>query len=161
IANRKVVVDSEEAREHELKKIVLSSLQPFVGDHTDIVLQHCRPISETNGFSAEIYLSKMSGDNAFVVQKVLNAGATMGYIQLRAEQDQSYYVHKQLYKTLLLIAAAAPKTGQRSRAPQLGGRGSEGEIHGGSLNSRRPALAAAADHRALPSSALLIEGNES
>ncbi len=134
--------NDENARMAELRKVVTVSLQPHVGDNVDIMLHQCRPISERNGFSAEIFLSKMPADDAFIVSKVLNAGATLNYVQLdeRADQDQRYYVHKQLYKTLLLISSAAHRTGQRSYAPQLRAPDQQGAIHGGRLDGQQPVI---------------------
>ena len=141
VAKKAFESNDENGRLAELRKVVSAALQPHVGDHADVVIQHCRPISERNGFSAEVYLARMPADDAFVVQKVLNAGATLSYVQLdeRADQDQRYYVHKQLYKTLLMISSMAHRTGQRSRAPQLGAPG-QAPANGGSLDARQPAL---------------------
>ena len=143
VAKKAFESNDENGRLAELRKVVTVALQPHTGDHADIVVHHCRPISEKNGFSAEIYLARMNGDDAFVVQKVLNAGSTLSYVQLdeRADQDQRYYVHKQLYKTLLLIASSAPRTGQRSRLPQLEAPGAaRAAADGGSLDPVLPSL---------------------
>lgn len=142
VAKKAFEANDENGRMAELRKVVSVSLQPHVGDNVDIVLHQCRPISERNGFSAEIFLSKMPADDAFIVSKVLNAGATLNYVQLdeRADQDQRYYVHKQLYKTMLLISSAAPRTGQRSYAPMLGAPNQQGIAQGGRLDAQRPSL---------------------
>ena len=143
VAKKAFEANDDNARQAELRKVVEVALRPHVGDHADIVLHQCRPISERNGFSAEIYLGRMPADDAFVVQKVLNAGATLSYVQLdeRPDQDQRYYVHKQLYKTLLLISSAAHRTGQRSMAPRLAGPEQPAALEGGSLDAQRPAFA--------------------
>ncbi len=153
VAKKAFESNDENARLAELRKVVSVALQPHIGDHADIVLNHCRPISERNGFSAEIFLARMPADDAFVVQKILNAGATLSYVQLdeRADQDQRYYVHKQLFKTMLLISSMAPRTGQRSRAPQLGAPEHSSPAHGGNLASQYPALDNAGPRTALPS----------
>jgi hypothetical protein len=149
----------------ELRKVVTVALQPHVGDHVDVVIQHARPISEKNGFSAVIYTGRMPGesaedyqarmpaDDAFIVRKVLNAGATLNYVQLddRSDQDGRYYVHKQLYKTLLLIASTAHRTGQRNRAPGLPApERPPPAIHGGSLEARLAQVAPPPQTPALP-----------
>jgi hypothetical protein len=151
VAKKAFESNDENARIAELRKVVTVSLQPHVGDNVDIVLHQCRPISERNGFSAEIFLSKMPADDAFIVSKVLNAGATLNYVQLdeRADQDQRYYVHKQLYKTLLLISSAAHRTGQRSYAPQLGAPDRQAIANGGRLDGQQPALTPQAQRPAL------------
>ena len=143
--------NDENARMAELRKVVTVSLQPHVGDNVDIMLHQCRPISERNGFSAEIFLSKMPADDAFIVSKVLNAGATLNYVQLdeRADQDQRYYVHKQLYKTLLLISSAAHRSGQRSYAPRLTAPDQQSIANGGHLDGIQPALPPQAQRPAL------------
>ena len=86
------------------------------------------PYMEQHGFSAEVYLGELPADDAFVVRKVLNAGGTLNYVQLAEKSDrgQHYFVHKQLYKTLLLISSMAPRTGQRSGAPPDCGPGPAG-----------------------------------
>ena len=154
VAKKAFESNDENKRLAELRKVVAVALQPHVGDHADLVISHCRPISERNGFSAEIYLDRLSADDGFVVQKALNAGATLNYVQLdeRQGQDQRYYVHKQLYKTLLMISSMAPRTGQRSRAPQLAGPAHA--ANGGALGVELPRLTdnlSAAQPPALPS----------
>ncbi len=151
IANRKVVHYSDEAREHELKRILLSAMQPHVGDHVDIVLQHCHPISEQHGFSAEVFIGELSADDAFVVRKVLNAGSALNFVQLANKSDRGphYFVHKQLFKTLLLISSAAHRSGQRSMAPRLAAPGQPAELEGGRLDEKQPSLAVEEPPRAL------------
>ncbi len=102
-----------------------------------------RPITESKGFSAEVLLGEINADDAYVVQRVLNAGATLSYVQRDEDKDmaalQRYYVHKQLYKTLLLISSAYPRTGQRGYAPRLEGPGGAPRL-GGNITPQRPAL---------------------
>jgi hypothetical protein len=135
-------------------------LQPDVGDQADVVLRHCRPISERDGFSSEIYLGELREqlpNDAFVVQKALNAGSTLNYVLLDDRKDQlrfeRYYIHKQLYKTLLLISAAYPKGGYAARigAPQDQMRLPPAR-HGGDLTPRRAQITDehAASRPALP-----------
>jgi hypothetical protein len=142
VAKKAFESNEENGRLAELRKVVSVALQPHVGDHADLVISHCRPISERNGFSAEVYLDRIAADDAFVVQKALNAGATLNYVQHddREGQEQRFYVHKQLYKTLLMISAMAPKTGQRSRAPQIAGPSPQGPALGGALDGSVPKL---------------------
>ena len=68
--------------------MVTVSLQPHVGDHAEIALQHCHPISENNGFTAEIFMSRMSADDRFVVGKLLNAGAAFNLVQRDERADR-------------------------------------------------------------------------
>ena len=151
VAKKAFEANDDNKRIAELRKVVTVALQPHVGDHVDVVLSHCRPISERNGFSTEIWLDRMSADHAFIVQKTLNAGATLNYVQLdeRQGQEQRYYLHKQLYKTLLMISSMAPRSGQISQAPALAPPRA-GAAQGGALGQQVPQLGQQQGRVALP-----------
>ena len=145
VAKKAFHADESHARMADLRKVVTVALQPHVGDHADIVLHHCHPMTEDRGFSSVLYLSQMSADDAFVSQKALNAGATLGYVQQRDAADRSFFIHKQLYKTLLLISAAHPKTGDRSYVPALAGPAPRRQLaQGGDITPKAAAIGAAA-----------------
>ncbi len=157
--------DQELGRLAELQKVLTVALQPHVGDHADIVLYHCRPISERKGFSAEIYLSQMDANDRFIVQKALNAGGTLNYVSYDDRRDQQpymrYYMHKQLYKTLLTISALYPKTGNRSTAPALAAPDrSEKALAGGDLTPRAGAAAVAGSVSSARPDAAIESGEE-
>ena len=110
------------ARLAELRKVVTVALQPHVGDHVDIVLHHCRPISERNGFSAEIYPVADGGRRC--VRRAEGAQRRRD-AQLRPARRARRPGPALLRPQAALQDAAddrgrGPQTGQRSRAPQLG-----------------------------------------
>ncbi len=126
VAKKSFEANDDNVRISELRQIVTVSLQPHIGDHAHIVLSHCHPITEKNGFSSEIILPEVQEAHHPIVRNTLNAGATLQYVQ-RDEDPKGtpgrYYVHSQLYKTLAMIAATNPETGaspySRLHAPQL------------------------------------------
>ncbi|MEQ8824395.1 MAG: hypothetical protein RIC14_08475 [Filomicrobium sp.] len=115
IAHRHYQSNDEHKRLAELNRLVTVSLQPHVGDHADIVLHNMHPINdrEGTGYTSEILLKKVNEPQVPVVRRVLNAGAVLNFIRhdSRQGEDDRYYVHKDLYKTLMMIAAANPVTG--------------------------------------------------
>ena len=107
--------DKEKVRLAELRKIVTVALQPYVSDHADIILDHMHPISDRSGFSSEVFMRDVPGDDVPIVQRALNAGATLDYVQRDARKDEHdrFYVHKQFYRTLATLSAEYPKAGRR------------------------------------------------
>ncbi len=144
VAKRYFEADKSNATLAELKHVITVSLQPHVGDHADLVLNHMHPINERHGFSSEVLLSDVPEDEKPVVRKVLNAGATLNYIQQDETSDdlQRYYVHKDLYKTIAMLSAVSPKMGPGHR--QLAGPAGSGSQYGGDLTARPPHLPAGA-----------------
>ncbi len=107
--------DKGKVRLAELRKIVTVALQPYVSDHADIVLGHMHPISDKNGFTSEIYMTEVPSDDRPIVQRSLNAGATLDYVQRDQRKDERdrFYVHKEFYRTLATLSAEFPKQGRR------------------------------------------------
>ncbi len=107
--------DKDKVKLAELRKIVTVALQPYVSDHADIVLGHMHPISDKNGFSSEIFMQDVPADDVPIVQRSLNAGSTLDYVQRddRKEERDRFYVHKEFYRTLAMISAEHPKYGRR------------------------------------------------
>jgi hypothetical protein len=107
--------DKDKVKLSELRKIVTVALQPYVSDHADIVLGHMHPISDKTGFTSEIYMSEVPADDVPIVQRSLNAGSTLDYVQRddRKEERDRFYVHKEFYRTLAMISAEHPKYGRR------------------------------------------------
>ena len=140
VAKRYFEADKSNATLAELRQVITVSLQPNVGDNADIVLNHLHPINERHGFSSEVLLSEVAQDQMPIVRKVLNAGATLNYIQLdeKSEDLQRYYVHKDLYKTIAMLSAVAPKTGMAYG--QIAGPNGGGQHYGGDLTSRPPQI---------------------
>jgi len=115
IAKKSFENDKGRVKLSELRKIVTVALQPYVSDHADIVLGHMHPISDKNGFSSEIYMTEVPADDVPIVQRSLNAGSTLDYVQRddRKEERDRFYVHKDFYRTLATISAEHPKYGRR------------------------------------------------
>jgi hypothetical protein len=107
--------DKDKVKLSELRKIVTVALQPYVSDHADIVLGHMHPISDKTGFTSEIYMSEVPADDVPIVQRSLNAGSTLDYVQRddSKEERNRFYVHKEFYRTLAMISAEYPKYGRR------------------------------------------------
>jgi hypothetical protein len=121
ISKKEFEADRNNVKLAELKKLVVVSLQPHVGDHADLVLQHVHPINERNGFSSEVLLREVPAGETPVVRKLLNAGATIGFVQRddRTGEQDRYYLKPDIYRTLAHISAEYPKTGLRYQLPQL------------------------------------------
>jgi hypothetical protein len=118
----------------ELKKLIVVALQPHVGDNAEVVLQHMHPITEQNGFSAEVNMGQVPAPDQPIVRKTLGAGSVLNYVarDSRAGEDDRYYVHKELYRTIAYVAAEMPRLG----LPQLPSRDGRREMYGGVLGGR-------------------------
>ena len=138
VSKRYFEADKSNAALAELRQVITVSLQPNVGDNADSVLNHMHPINERHGFSSEVLLSDVPEQEKPLVRKVLNAGATLNYIQQdeKSEDLLRYYVHKDLYKTIAMLSAVAPKTGL-GRHGQIAG---PSQHYGGDLTERPPEL---------------------
>ncbi|MEW5962660.1 MAG: hypothetical protein AB1749_03780, partial [Pseudomonadota bacterium] len=159
VAKKAFDADESHARLAELKQVVTVALQPHTGYHAEIVLDHMHPINEKDGFSSEVTLSTVPSGDLPLMRKVLNSGAMLRFVShdtRRGEEDR-FYVHKDLYKTLAMIAASAPRTagsgqlGAPHPAPPRGAR------HGGRLDSDLPRIVRD-DKRALSSPARQLPG---
>lgn len=157
VAKKAFDSDAAHARLAELRQVVTVALQPHVGYHAEIVLDHMHPINEKDGFSSEVTLSTIPSGDLPLVRKVLNSGAMLRFVShdtRRGEEDR-FYVHKDLYKTLAMIAASAPRTAGNAElgAPQpVPPRGAR---HGGRLQADLPRIVRG-DKRALSSPAKQI-----
>ncbi|MGH1419714.1 MAG: hypothetical protein ACRBCJ_12715 [Hyphomicrobiaceae bacterium] len=140
VAKKTFDADDDHGRISDLKHVVTVALQPHVGDHAQIVLGHCHPITEQNGFSSEIIMPDIPEHDRPIVRNVLNAGSTLQYVSRDERQGEAgrYYVHSQLYKTLALISASNPMTGNRLHAPQLA---APQQRDGGALHENTDAIA--------------------
>ncbi len=153
VAKRSFESNKENVKIAELKQVVTVALQPDIGRNADIVLNNMTPINEAHGFSSQIRLSQVSAEELSLVRKVLNAGATLQYVQHHepkrdgnSDPGDLYFIHGQLYKTIALISAASLRSTaaalphHRQDAPALGGP-AHGAIHGGSLNAEAQRIA--------------------
>jgi hypothetical protein len=158
VAKKAFDADESHARLAELKQVVTVALQPHVGYHAEIVLDHMHPINEKDGFSSEVTLSTVPSGDLPLMRKVLNSGAMLRFVShdtRRGEEDR-FYVHKDLYKTLAMIAASAPRTTGAGAlgAPQPTTRAPR---HGGRLEADLPRIVRD-DKRALSSPARQLPG---
>ena len=144
-AKRSFESNKENVRIAELKVVVTVALQPDIGRNADVVLNNMTPINEAHGFSSQIRLSEVPAEELPIVRRVLNAGATLQYVQHHepkrdgaGDPGDLYFVHGQLYKTIALISAANARPAAvlppPNKAPALEGP-PKGPLHGGSLNA--------------------------
>ena len=144
VAKRSFESNSENVRLAELKQIVTVALQPDVGRNADVVLSNMDPINEAHGFSSQIKLGKVKPEDMSVVRNVLNAGATLQYVQLAEKHPDRdlYFVHGQMYKTIAMISAAHPRVAiAAAPLPQIGQQRQQAEF-GGSLSGNVRQVAA-------------------
>lgn len=145
VAKRSFESNKENLKLAELRQVVSVALQPEIGRNADIVLNNMTPINEAHGFSSQIRLSDVPAAELSVVRKVLNAGATLQYVQHHepkrdgtSDPGDLYFVHGQLYKTIALISAANPRPAAAMLPPRstpaLEGP-PKAPLHGGSLNA--------------------------
>lgn len=135
------------ARAAELRQVVTVALQPYVGANAEAVLQHMHPINERNNCTSEIIMEQVPDAERSLVRKVLNAGMTLNFAQKderKGEDDGRYYIHKDLFKTISLIAATAPRvSGANSIRPQIAGPARDDAAaapvrYGGDLTQKQP-----------------------
>ncbi len=143
VAKRSFESNKENVRLSELKQVVTVALQPDIARNAEIFLSNMTPINEAHGFSSQIKLGEVATVEQAIVRKVLNAGATLQYVQ-HAEKDPArdlYFIHGQLYKTIALISAASPRAIDAA-ARQLPGLAAPagGPLDGGTLNQPQPKL---------------------
>ncbi len=96
----------DDVNRKELVNVIGVALLPDPQGNAEIVLSELHPISDAPGYAAETYPAKIE-DRAHLrlVRNVLGAGATIsGAVQ--RDQDR-YFVSTDLYKTLLMMRAAA------------------------------------------------------
>ena len=112
VAHRHYQANADYKQLAELSRLVTVSLQPHVGDHAAIVLHNMHPINERDGkgFTSVVLLNEVDEHERPIVRRVLNTGSVLNYVHDGSGQDarKPYFVHKDLYKTLIAIAAANP-----------------------------------------------------
>jgi len=96
----------DDVNRKELVNVIGVALLPDPQAHAEIVLSELHPISDAPGYAAETYPAKIEDPaHLRLVRNVLGAGATIpGAVQ--RDQDR-YFVSIDLYKTLLMMRAAA------------------------------------------------------
>ena len=126
----------------QLEDQVVVALLPHVADNCEAVLSELVPIDEAEGFTAELALGEAPEEAQPVILNVLNSGATFNVVQRDRKRPDTYFVHKDLYKTLARIRArevgrAGPRLAEI--APVRRGNGKVG--FGGSLTPEQKAIA--------------------
>ncbi len=126
VARRHYEADTDHRRLAELKRLITVALQPHVGDHAEVVLHNMHPVNTRGELTSEVFLNEVTPEQARIVKRTLNAGSVLGYVapDERTSERGRFYVHKDLYRTLCIIAAANPTTGTwLKEKPLLGGAG--------------------------------------
>ncbi|HYD15927.1 MAG TPA: hypothetical protein VEA77_05965 [Hyphomicrobium sp.] len=123
----------------QMEDQLVVALLPDVGANAEAVLSELVPIDEANGFTSQVALDEIDEDVRPVMLNVLNTGATFSRVQ-RMKNSESYFVHKDLYKTLARIRAR--EVGRGPRVPQIAAprRESAKASFGGSITPERRAL---------------------
>ncbi|MCH9806549.1 MAG: hypothetical protein K0U74_02340 [Alphaproteobacteria bacterium] len=113
IAHRHYSANSEHRQLAELRRLITVSLQPHVGDHAEIVLHNMHPVNGHGDYTSEIFMDEVEPRQASVVKRTLNAASVLEYVErdTRPTESDRFYIHKDLYKTLINISAANPTTG--------------------------------------------------
>lgn len=122
----------------QMEDQLVVALLPEVARNAEDVLGELVPMDESNGFTSYVPLDEVDEDVRSVMLNVLNTGATFARVQ-RMKNSDSYYVHKDLYKTLARIRAREVGRGG-ARAAQIAGRREDARA-GGSITPPRPAIA--------------------
>jgi hypothetical protein len=115
----------------QMEDQLVVALLPEVGRNAEHVLGELVPIDEANGFTSQVSLDEVDEDVRPVMLNVLNTAATFSRVQ-RMRNSESYFVHKDLYKTLARIRAReVGRSG--SRAPRITGFDRQDARQGGSI----------------------------
>ncbi len=150
-------VRTKEADRKELVNVIGVALLPDPQGNADAVLSELHPISDAPGYAAEVYPFKIvDADRKRLMMSVLGAGATVtGAVQRFKDDGGRYFVSTDVYKTLLMMRAAAIPQFRTARdlstaiaQPQLGGPEQPRRLQG----SNPPAHAALEPPRAATSS---------
>ena len=124
----------------QLEDQVTVALLPDVGAACDAVMAELVPMDEDRGFTSQVSLDEIDEDVRPVMLNVLNTGATFSVVQ-RVKGTESYFVHKDLYKTLARIRAREMARG--AGVAQIAGPRREGgrAKFGGSVTPPQQAIA--------------------
>jgi hypothetical protein len=125
----------------QMEDQLVVALLPEVGQNAEAVLSELVPMDDDRGFTSQVSLDEVDEEVRPVMLNVLNTGATFARVQ-RIRNSESYYVHKDLYKTLARIRAR--EVGRGSRLPQIAGR--QDARQGGSITPKQQPQRAIADH---------------
>jgi hypothetical protein len=133
----------------QLEDQVVVALLPHVAENCEAVLGELVPIDDpkATGFTSVVSLDDVTDEARPSILNVLNTGATFSVVQ-REKGSDSYFVHKDLYKTLARIRAREVARG--GSGYRLGGSSAAGHRriavsagkagYGGSLTPPNPAI---------------------
>lgn len=141
VARRHYESDGDHRRLAELNRLITVALQPHVGDHAEVVLHSMHPINAKQDWTSEVRLREVEPHQIPIIRRTLNAGSVLSYVDPdgRPGEEDRYYVHKDLYKTLCIIAAANPTTGTWLDDRPLLGTAQQGAGNPQSANLTPPA----------------------
>ena len=128
----------------QLEDQIVVALLPHVAENCEAVLGELVPIDDerATGFTSELMLEDAPDEAHSVILNVLNTGATFSVVQRDPRRTETYYVHKDLYKTLARIRAReVGRGGARPAQIALPRREDGKEGFGGSLTPQRQAIA--------------------
>lgn len=126
----------------QLEDQIKVALLPEIGANAEAVLGALVPMDEFNGFTSYVSLDVVDDAVHPVMLNVLNTGAGFKRVQRDSKRDDSYFVHKDLYKTLARVRARemgrAPRFAELAAPRRDAGRGAR---VGGSITPPQPRLA--------------------
>jgi hypothetical protein len=130
------------------------ALLPDIETNAEAVLGELVPMDEDRGFTSFLPLDEVDEDVRPVALNVLNTGATFSKVQRVAKSD-SYFVHKDLYKTLARIRAREVGRGA-TRLELAGPRRDEARLakQGGSITPELPRRQSLPDHTQRPTNGI-------
>jgi hypothetical protein len=100
------VPSSKGRNSQQLEAIVENALLPDTFDNARLTLGAMRPITNDQGFMAEVRPEQLDPHAAQRVLSVLNAGATINAVEYDATSDR-YLVRSELYEFLAIVAKRA------------------------------------------------------
>jgi hypothetical protein len=137
----------------QLEDQVVVALLPDVADNCAAVMAELVPIDDerATGLTSVVSLDEAPEDSRTAILNVLNTGATFSVVQRDTKRSDTYFVHKDLYKTLARIRAREVGR-QGPAAPMIAGLANEKRPSklGGSITPRARQLA---DHTQRPAAA--------
>jgi hypothetical protein len=143
VAKKSFESDPDSVRLSQLKSAAIVALQPKLAENADIVLNQMHPISEVDGFMAEVLLTHVEdAEHKSVVRKILNAGTSYDFVQrdTRKGEEGRYYIHRSLYNTVANIAASG--NAMAYGMPALEGPAARAAVYGGSIKATQSQLQA-------------------
>lgn len=145
-AKRQYESNHDHRRHAELRRLITVALQPHVGDHAEIVLHNMHPINELKGeYTSEVILGEIAEVERPIVRRTLNAAAVLNFVGRDTELPNRFYVHKDLYKTLVTISSVNPPTGTWQSQLRVVGPGASAAL-GGDLTPPAKQVAAPRTH---------------